>query len=104
MGQPVCAAQPGNLALRLFFKLPVESLHHPICLRILGGCHLMVDAQQPANPSDHMEDENHGPLSDVMVEGTWNLAIHPENKASAQPAVIVPFNVERPGPSGFSCP
>jgi hypothetical protein len=40
--------------------------------------------------ADQTEEECRGPLSNVMVEGTPNLAIHPVKRAPAQAAVKIP--------------
>ncbi len=55
----------------------------------MGGRLSSSGVEYSAHMAAHTEDVNCGPLSDEMVEGTPNLATHPVNRASAQPAVDV---------------
>ncbi len=61
----------------------VQPLHHLVGLGVLGSCWLVLVICNKRHSEFQILEVNCALLSDVMMAGTPNLQIHPENNAAA---------------------
>ena len=69
----------------------VQSFYQPVSLRMIRSGVCSCDAENLSRAAHRLE-ENCLPLSDVIVDGTPNLAIQPFTSAYAQDSAIISTN------------